>query len=92
MARIDDTSEYLIAPDPSAQRLTRAVTGTDQNGAAIALNVVEERPLTIFLNNQEIVTAMTIGDSPAYLALGFLRRLRRRAGNSRGPYRNPNHI
>ncbi len=37
------------------------------------LNVVEERPLTIFLNAQEIVTAMTIGDYPAYLALGFLR-------------------
>lgn len=73
MARIVDTSEYLIAPDPGAQRLTRAVTGTDQNGAAIALNVVEERPMTIFLNSQEIVTAMTIGDYPAYLALGFLR-------------------
>ena len=35
--------------------------------------MVEERPLTIFLNSQEIVTAMTIGDYPDYLALGFLR-------------------
>ncbi len=73
MARIDDTSDYIIAPDPQAARLTRAVTGTDQNGAKMDLNVVEERPLTIFLNAQEIVTAMTIGDYPAYLALGFLR-------------------
>lgn len=73
MARIDDTTDYLIAPDPSAVRLTRAVVGTDQNGKAIDLKVVEERPLTIFLNGQEIVTAMTIGDYPAYLALGFLR-------------------
>ena len=39
----------------------------------IDLNVVEERPLTIYLNAQEIVTAMTIGDYPEYLALGFLR-------------------
>ena len=38
--------------------------------------VVEERPLTIFLNSQEIVTAMTIGDYPEYLALGFLRNQR----------------
>jgi len=68
-----DTSGYLIAPDPTAPRLTRAVSGTDQTGATVALNVVEERPLTIFLNAQEIVTAMTIGDYPAYLALGFLR-------------------
>lgn len=73
MARIDDTSDYLIAPDPGAPRLTRAVTGTDQNGDSVALQVVEERPLTIFLNSQEIVTAMTIGDYPEYLALGFLR-------------------
>ncbi len=73
MARIEDTSGYLIAPDPAQPRLTRAVEGTDQNGHVIQLNVVEERPLTIFLNAQEIVTAMTIGDYPAYLALGFLR-------------------
>ncbi len=73
MARLDDTSGYLIAPEPGARRLTRGVVGTDQSGAAIDLNVVEERPLTIFLNSQEIVTAMTIGDYPAYLALGFLR-------------------
>ncbi|PJI86429.1 FdhD protein [Yoonia maricola] len=73
MARMLDTSGYLIAPDPGAARLTRAVVGTDQNGAAINLNVVEERPLTIYLNSQEIVTAMTIGDYPEYLALGFLR-------------------
>lgn len=73
MARIDDTSGYLIAPDPAARRLTRAVAGTDQNGTPVDLKVVEERPLTIFLNAQEIVTAMTIGDYPQYLALGFLR-------------------
>lgn len=73
MAPTLDTTGYLIAPDPDARRLTRAVTGTDQTGATIDLNVVEERPLTIFLNAQEIVTAMTIGDYPAYLALGFLR-------------------
>jgi FdhD protein len=35
--------------------------------------VVEERPLTIYLNRQEIVTAMTIGDYPEYLAVGFLK-------------------
>ena len=67
----DDT--YLIAPDPAAPRLTRAVTGTDQTGATQTIPVVEERPLTIYLNGQEIVTAMTIGDYPEYLALGFLK-------------------
>lgn len=66
-------NDYLIAPDPSAPRLTRAVTGTDHTGAPVDVSVVEERPLTIYLNRQEIVTAMTIGDHPKYLALGFLR-------------------
>lgn len=70
--QLPDT-DYLIAPDPKAARLTRAVSGTDHTGAEVSVSVVEERPLTIFLNRQEIVTAMTIGDYPEYLALGFLR-------------------
>ncbi len=73
MARSDSVSDYIIAPDPKAARLTRSVEGVDQNGSAEVISVVEERPLTIFLNAQEIVTAMTIGDYPDYLALGFLR-------------------
>lgn len=73
MAVLDDLSEYLIAPDLEAPRLTRVVSGMDQDGVAQQINVVEERPLTIYLNAQEIVTAMTIGDYPDYLALGFLR-------------------
>lgn len=73
LAELNDLSDYLIAPDPSAQRLTRPVTGTNHLGVREEINVVEERPLTIYLNAQEIVTAMTIGDYPDYLALGFLR-------------------
>ncbi len=73
MAELEDLSDYLIAPDPAARRLTRSVTGLDQDGLSQQINVVEERPLTIYLNGQEIVTAMTIGDYPEYLALGFLR-------------------
>ena len=73
MARLDEISDYIIAPDPHAPRLTRKIIGTDQTGAETAASVVEERPLTIFLNAQEVVTAMTIGDYPDYLALGFLR-------------------
>lgn len=76
LVSMDITSEYLIAPGVADPRLTRAVTGVDQNGETSEIAVVEERPLTIFLNSQEIVTAMTIGDYPEYLALGFLRNQR----------------
>lgn len=63
----------MIAPDLERADLTRSVVGTDENGDEAIAQVIEERPLTIFLNGQEIVTAMTIGDYPEYLALGFLR-------------------
>ena len=63
---------YLIKPDPLDPRLTERVSGVDQNGAEIETAVTVERALTIFLNSQEIVTAMTIGDYPEYLAIGYL--------------------
>jgi FdhD protein len=64
--------DYLIRPDPSDPRLTERVKGIDQTGAPIETAVTVERALTIFLNAQEIVTAMTISDHPEYLALGYL--------------------
>ncbi len=74
MANSDEGDQpLLIAPDPGRAGLTRTVSGVDQTGEYRRIAVVEERPLTIFLNGQEIVTAMTIGDYPDYLALGFLR-------------------
>jgi FdhD protein len=68
----DFLDDYLIRPDPSDPRLTERVAGIDQSGQPIETVVTVERALTIFLNSQEIVTAMTIGDHPEYLALGYL--------------------
>src|SRR5258706_1073856 len=63
---------YLIKPDPHDRRLSERVKGIDQTGQPVETAVVVERALTIFLNSQEIVTAMTIGDYPEYLAIGYL--------------------
>jgi FdhD protein len=63
---------FIIKPNPADPRLTERVNGIDQTGARIDTSVTVERPLTIFLNSQEIVTAMTIGDYPDYLAIGYL--------------------
>ena len=63
---------FALRPDPGDPRLSARVVGVDQTGAAIETAVVVERPLTLFLNAQEIVTMMTIGDFPEYLALGYL--------------------
>ncbi|GAB4226107.1 MAG: formate dehydrogenase accessory sulfurtransferase FdhD [Methyloligellaceae bacterium] len=64
--------EFTIAPSPDDPRLSTPVKGRDQDGREIETAVVTERPLTLFLNGQEIVTMMTIGDHPDLLAVGYL--------------------
>ena len=64
--------DFLVKPDPDDPRLSRAVDGIDENGRAITTRVVTEKPLTVYLNRQEIVTMMTIGDYPDLLAVGYL--------------------
>ena len=65
-------TDYLVKPDPADARLTERVPGVDQDGQAIETSVTVERPLTLFLNSQEIVTLMTIGDYVDCLAVGYL--------------------
>ncbi len=65
------TDTLLVRPDLVDPSLTRAVDGIDQTGAPVSTRVPMERPLTLFLNGQEIVTAMTIGDHPRDLAVGY---------------------
>jgi FdhD protein len=65
-------TEFRLRPDPSDPRLVQRVSGVDHEAKAIETSVVTERPLTLFLNGREIVTMMTIGDYPEYLAVGYL--------------------
>jgi FdhD protein len=65
-------NNYILGPLPETPSLTASVVGQDQEGSKITTSVVIERPLTIFLNSQEIVTVMTVGDYPDMLAVGFL--------------------
>ena len=64
--------EFKLRPDPDDNRLSVSVTGHDHTGAEVNTAVVTERPLTLFLNSQEIVTMMTIGDHPDLLGVGYL--------------------
>jgi FdhD protein len=72
MSPDDDLAALRVRPDPSDPRLTRRVTGLDHTGAPVEASVTVERPLTLYLNGQEIVTMMTIADRPEDLALGYL--------------------
>lgn len=65
--------DYWLQPNLKDERLCRITDAWDENGNKTTIPIIAERALTIFLNSQEVVTAMTIGDYPEYLALGFLR-------------------
>jgi FdhD protein len=69
----DKTKPQAVMPDPEAAGLTATVDGIDETGASVRVPVVTEKPMTIFLNRQEIVTAMTLGDWLDCMAVGFLR-------------------
>jgi len=64
--------EFHISPDLKNDKLTKEIDGINEAGETIKLPVVNEVPLTIYLNKQEIVTAMTLGDMPDLLAVGYL--------------------
>ena len=65
-------NDFLLAPDPENSNLSVTVDGLDQDGNKNTISVVTERPLTLYLNGQEILTMMTIGDFPELLAVGYL--------------------
>ena len=65
-------TDFVLKPNPNDPKLSKRICGTDHNGESIDANVIVERPLTLFLNEQEIVTMMTICDFPNYLAVGYL--------------------
>jgi FdhD protein len=65
-------AEFTVRPTPDDARLYETIEGIDHEGRRVATAVVQERPLTLFLNAREIVTMMTIGDHPDLLAVGYL--------------------
>ena len=64
--------EFYISPNLENDDLTESIECLNESGENIKLPVVKEIPLTIYLNKQEIVTAMTLGDMPDLLAVGYL--------------------
>ena len=54
----------IIYPNIDAIGLTKNLFGFNALGEKIELPVVTEKPMTIYLNSNEIVTAMTLGDWP----------------------------
>lgn len=64
--------DFLIAPQVDNASLTQEMVGQNQAGDSVSIKLINESPWILFLNGQEIVTNMTIGDFPYYLAVGYL--------------------
>jgi FdhD protein len=73
----------LMQPIANAPHLTaascealREIEILDELGVRRAIYIPAERALTVFIDDRELVTLMTLGASPELLVLGFLRNQR----------------
>ena len=76
-AETDRTREmYRPALSDEGLNPTRPVIGRDEFGDPRELNIAGEYPLTIKVDDAEVVTLMTLGTYPEKLTLGYLRNQR----------------
>jgi len=56
--------------------LTHDVATVNEHGERALVSIPAERPLTLYVDKRELVTLMTLGASPEWLVLGYLRNQR----------------
>jgi FdhD protein len=56
--------------------LTREIETVNEYGEPGTVSIPAERPLTVYVDNRELVTLMTLGARPEWLVLGYLRNQR----------------
>ena len=78
MPATGENTQQIDQPILSDQGLdpTRPVNAKDEFGEERALNIAGEYPLTIKVDDAEVVTLMTLGTYPEKLTLGYLRNQR----------------
>ncbi len=60
----------------AAAELLREIEVVDERGGKRHIRVPNERPLTVLVDDRELVTLMTLGAAPEWLVLGYLRNQR----------------
>jgi FdhD protein len=60
----------------ASRALTMEVQAVNERGETVSTPIAGEHPLTLYLNRQELVTLMTLGQAPEALAIGYLRNQR----------------
>lgn len=72
----DSDQDYRPAITHAGLSPTHPVTAVDESNTPRDVEVPGESPLTLYVDEREIVTLMTIGAHPEALALGYLRNQR----------------
>lgn len=74
MTPLSSTAATLELPRLTQARvdLLRTITVVDESGNSRQLTIPMERALTLFVDKRELVTLMTLGQYPEWLALGYL--------------------
>ena len=62
----------LLTPEENIPKLVSKVRVFNEENKVKYINLIDEKILTIYLNSQEVLTALTVCDYPEYLAVGFL--------------------
>lgn len=73
---MSQNSRLLPQLSHSSRPLTITVEAIDETGETVSVPIPGEHPLTIYVDKREIVTLMTLGQSPEALVIGYLRNQR----------------
>ncbi len=75
-ALAEDSTAYYPLMSNVGLKPTYPVAAVNENGEPRKVEIAGELPLTIFVDNHEVVTLMTLGSHPEELALGYLHNQR----------------
>jgi FdhD protein len=70
------TMAYRPQLSSASAALTRETEIIDERGRVSTISIPAERPLTVYVDQRELVTLMTLGGAPEALTLGYLRNQR----------------
>jgi FdhD protein len=70
------TASLKPAITRASRPLTFEVEAVNERGETTTTPIAGENPLTLYIDNREIVTLMTLGQAPEALAIGYLRNQR----------------
>ena len=62
----------FLTPEENISKLVSKVRVFNEENKVKYIKLIDEKILTIYLNSQEVLTALTVCDYPEYLAVGFL--------------------